>query len=116
MGIDYDARLVFGWQVDFKTIETFAQKHDLEIYDIEHEVKIHFPGIYLVGANPYYDCGINKNIYYISLLEKYNKPVSLEDINKVSSENYEKTVAFMKNELEIEVSTPPVLQALPHIW
>ncbi len=116
MGIDYDSRLIYGWKIDYKTLQAYATKNDIDICELDYIIEKKFPNVYFVYANPYYDTPDNEKCYFISLMKHTKKGVTLEQIKEAYSQNYESANLFMKNELEIEVSIPPMIFALPHIW
>lgn len=116
MGIYNDSRLVFGWQIDFKTIQTYANKVDFDVCELEYFISQKFPNVHFVYTNPFYDAYHEKRCYYISLLKDTEKQSSLDQIVEAHSQNLECAIAFIKNELGIEISKPPMIYALPHIW
>lgn len=116
MGKYNDFRLVFGWKIDFKTIKEYADKVDMDICELDHIISKKFPNVHFVYTNPFYDARGSQRGYYISLLEDSTKPTSLNQIVEVHSQNLESAIAFMKNELNIEVSEIPMIYSLPHVW
>jgi hypothetical protein len=116
MGIYNDSRLVFGWQIDFKTIQAYADKVDFDVCELEYFISKKFPNVHFVYTNPFYDAYGSQRNYYISLLKDATKAASLDQIVEVHSQNLQSAIAFMKNELNIEVSETPMIYSLPHIW
>lgn len=117
MGIYNESRLIFGWQIDFKTIQAYADKVDMDVCELDYIISKKFPNVHFVYTNPFYDaCDKEKN-YYISLLKDAKKPISIDEIMQIYSQNLESAIAFMKNELNIEVSEKtPMIYSLPHVW
>ncbi len=92
------------------------KKQDIDICELNYIIEKTFPNVYFVYASPYYDVCDNKKHYYISLVKDTQKGVTLDQMSEAYSQNYESAISFMKNELNIEVSKPPMIHALPHIW
>ncbi len=116
MGIDYDSRLIFGWEIDYKTMYSYAEKQNIDICELNYIIEKRFPNVYFVYTNPYYDVCDDEKHYYISLIEDTKKGVTLDQMSEAYSQNYESAILFMKNELNIEISKPPMIYAVYHIW
>ena len=127
MGVDYDAKFVYGWVLDTDEVSEIFSKmikyenldfkyndenYD-ELYDQYELLSKHLLEkykIYLEYANPYYDCGIDESTFYISLVEYPN----IKELKVLlNSELSEDICELIKH---IGVTEDISMDCIPHIW
>ena len=126
MGIDNDAKFVYGWTLDDDIIEIFDKmiKYEKlvigeidegdEIYDRYDLLSNHMSDkykLYLDYANPYYDCGIEESVFYFSLTEDTNIKKLKELFNSDIPDDICKLLQCINlKEKDIDI------HCLPHVW
>ncbi len=126
MGIDNDAKFVYGWTLDDDIIEIFDKmiKYEKlvigeidegdEIYDRYDLLSNHMSDkykLYLDYANPYYDCGIEESVFYISLIEYTDIKKLKELFNSDIPDDICKLLQCINlKEKDIDI------HCLPHVW
>ena len=130
MGVDYDAKFVYGWifdtdelseifskmikyeKLDFKSDEDDCEEDILyKQYEILSKHLLEKYKIYLEYANPYYDCGIDESTFYISLVTHPDVKELKVLLNSELSEDICKLIQHI--ELKVEDID---MDCIPHIW
>jgi hypothetical protein len=99
MGIDNSAKLIFG-----AIIPDPAQVG----INFEDECQ-DFPGLYVDHASPYYDCGAEESVWFVSLTD--SDELTLDELQAVDRASYYEFCA----KFGLDLGEPKVM-ALPHIW
>jgi hypothetical protein len=115
MGIDYDSKLIFGWEIEQEELKTLLDNKDDEIGEYFDEIQAKLPkGAFLIYSNPYYDCGCESQRYYISLIKDHGHTLSqlievMKDIEAVAQIR-KLAVNLGANDNE------PMIFSVTHIW
>jgi hypothetical protein len=138
MGVNTDAKLIFGWEIDCCTLDSFLIDNQVGTCDGEYTVvdgevdvdgsqctcgvgycwdaaKIPLPqGLTIVYANPYYDCEFEDRRCFISLFRCDGGCIEtidefIQDESRVNAaKNFAKKLGSTCDE--------PALMAVPHVW
>jgi hypothetical protein len=126
MGIDCDAKLIIGWQVDYDQVVHYLQEHKVGSCDgdnsqcfcgddcWENRAAMPLPNEFTFkSCSPYFDCSnANRNIFLTLKLKDGNKVEELSAL--LASANWD---AARKIAVELGAKDEPAtLSAQPHIW
>ncbi len=134
MGVDYDAKFVYGWifEDDAEGIEEIFDKiikyEELvynsdtsddsddsdDLYEKYSLISDHLSDkykIYLKYANPYYDCGIYDAVFYISLVTDPD----IRELKKLFETPLSKELVELIQHIDLK-EEDLVIDCLPHIW
>ena len=126
MGIDYESKLIFGIEIDYKTYkkinslltkeeegENFEEEYDTNDYDEIGEIFTKKNNLYLIFASSYYDSPTDENRIFISMIKDSDEP-TLQELINISKQNMENYTNCLKK-YEIEFEEPKIIST-PHIW
>jgi hypothetical protein len=130
MGVDIDAKLIFGYAVSYEKLNKYLI--DLKIGSCLNEpgeytkqcycgkccwnLNLLPKGIHIIQAHPYYDCSNSECNYFISLLP--SGQYKLSDIKKITDEQINSLKEFAKQFMydpNIELGEPKIM-AVPNVW
>lgn len=129
MGIDYDAKIVYGWIFDYTMFDQIIKFEELEGGDDENDyddniyekdwyekLDILEPylykkyGLFLGYAYPYYDPGEEEIIYFISLADSIDKNKMREILDTKLSDDL---ISLLKN---IDLDPNDIdIHCIPHV-
>lgn len=113
MGIDNDARLVFGYvlgsQMKKSRRKKFKNRADL------------YPLVELAYASPWYDCGEMDDVYYLAYVKGGDSEMTMVDYDEMPKDEFTSQLnkafadCFKEEDDTIEFIIPRFV-ALPHIY
>ena len=126
MGVDNDAKFVYGWILTCDIIEIFDQiiKHenletdddieDDEIYNKLDLLLDHLSdkyNLYLDYASPYFDCGFEESVFFISLAEY----ASIKKVKELLNSELTEDVCKLLHSIDLKEEDID-MDCLPHVW
>lgn len=112
MGIDNTAKLIFGIEIDYESLERIMKTFDKDDFDDFQCLFYDKYNVYFLRASPYYDSPLEDNTFFISMID--SEESLLSDLIKISEEKKEHYTNCLEK-LGIEYKEPKLL-AVPHIW
>ena len=110
MGIDNDSKLVFGIILTAEQVEHISSIAQEDEYDEWFCIPPQeFDDLFFGYASPWYDCGSENYVYFVSITEPENCELSIAELD-----NWNSYLLFLKF-ADIE-PIPPRIYSLPHIW
>ena len=125
MGIDNDAKFVYGWILRGDIIEMFDKiiKHENLEADDEDEDEIYNKlmllqdhlsnkyNLYLDYASPYFDCGMEECVFFISLAEY----ASIKKVKELLNSDLTDDVRKLLHSIDLKEEDID-MDCLPHVW
>lgn len=130
MGIDNDAKLIFGWVIDYDDVVNYVKSEYSDKIDIDDIDEINSvicdnnaiqidDYVHIGRADPFYDCRLSQSTYFLALYE--GTELSISNIIKYidlytnytnnENNNYNKIVEKFKLG-----NYQPRFISFPHIW
>ncbi len=129
MGVDYTTKLVFGWEVNFEKVIKYLIDNKVGSCSSENPVeqneqcmcgtdycwdKTKFPdNVYIIAANPSFDCSHENKRYFLSLSSEKNL-LNYSFIKNMDISIIEKAKEFAIM-LGAEDKEPEIISVI-HIW
>ena len=108
MGIDYDAKVVFGWSFEY---EEYVQKTK-DIEDFSEWIEQNYPEFETGSTSPYYDCNIENCDFYLS----FRNFQDLEVLKTILDEIKSRTLLEHPLLRMLEISSDPELFGLVDVY
>ena len=116
MGIDYNAKLVFGIFLTVEQKTQISNKHGEDMWVGEDSSAYDdYPDLFFDSASPYFDAPECDRDYFISIIEPRKTSYTCEELTDFMS--IWKNTTFAKCLLDFGIDfAEPKLYAVPHIW
>ena len=122
MGIDNDAKLFFGYRIDWDNLQKIQDELGEEDLldklwsDQESLFDKEFPDLYLGYASPYYDCDCVNLNFYIAIRPLVGTSCTIDELKELIK-NWENNTSYRRclEKFGFEFQEPMII-ACPHVY
>ena len=122
MGIDNDAKLFFGYQMDWDDLQKIQKELGEEDLfeklwsDQECSFDKEFPDLYLGYASPYYDCDCVNMNFYLAIRPNLDTSCTIEELKELIK-NWGNNTSYRRclEKFGLEYREPTII-ACPHVY